>query len=76
MEPPSCLGWTKEEDLAIDRLAFKSGTPVSTNKTQQSVIQSGSTSRGQDTGPSFTIFYDFSAALLVTNYSKCVSMCL
>ena len=62
--------WTKEEDLAIGRLALKSGTSVSTNETQPSVIQSGSISRGQGTGPSFTIFYDLSAAMLVTNYSS------
>ena len=69
MEPPSCLdwtkeedlaigclGWTKEEEIAIGRLDFKSGTPLSTNETQPSVIQSGSTSRGQATGPSFEFF--------------------
>ena len=62
MKPPSCLGrtkeeelaigclsWTKEEDLAIGKLDFKSGIPVSTNKTQPSVIQSGSTDTGQGT---------------------------
>ena len=32
-EPPSCLGWTEEEDLAIGRLAFKSDTSVPTNET-------------------------------------------
>ena len=56
MEPPSGLGWTEEEDLATDRLAFKSGIPVSANDTQQSVIQSGITSKEQGTGPSFTLF--------------------
>ena len=50
------LGWTEEEHLAIRRLDFKSGTPVSTNEIQPSVIQSSSTSRGQGTGPSFEIF--------------------
>ena len=32
-EPPSCLGWTEEEDLAKERLAFKNDTPVSTTET-------------------------------------------